>query len=82
MPPNNFSYLERPLDFLNNSKKKRVIVHLKENMEIIGELLAFDIHINLVLDNAKEIVDEKEKSIGITFIRGDTINYISLVGGK
>jgi len=50
--------IERPLDVLNNSKGKEVLVQLKNNRQMVGTLLAFDIHINVVLDNAKEIVDK------------------------
>ena len=50
--------IERPLDLLNNSKGKEVLVHLKGDKQFVGTLLAFDIHINLVLDNIKEMQDE------------------------
>ena len=70
--------IERPLDVLNQSKGKEVIVQLKGDKQYVGTLLAFDIHINVVLDNAKEMDEgEVKKSIGITFLRGDTIVYIS-----
>lgn len=70
--------IERPLDLLNNSKGKEVLVHLKGDKYFVGTLLAFDIHINLVLDNVKEMQDgELKKSLGLTFLRGDTIIYIS-----
>jgi small nuclear ribonucleoprotein (snRNP)-like protein len=70
--------IERPLDLLNTSKGKEVLVHLKGDKYFVGTLLAFDIHINLVLDNVKEMHDgELKKSLGLTFLRGDTIIYIS-----
>ncbi len=70
--------IERPLDLLNTSKGKEVLVHLKGEKYFVGTLLAFDIHINLVLDNVKEMQDgEVKKSLGLTFLRGDTIIYIS-----
>ena len=70
--------VERPLDLLNNSKGKKVLVHLKGDKQIVGTLLAFDIHINLVLDNTKEMKDnEVKRNIGLTFLRGDTIIFIS-----
>jgi len=54
------------------------LVQLKNNRQMVGTLLAFDIHINVVLDNAREIVDNEEKrSFGLTFLRGDTIIFIS-----
>jgi len=70
--------IERPLDMLNMSKGKEILLQLKNDKQIVGTLVAFDIHINLVLDNAKELVNnEMKKSVGLTFVRGDTIIYIS-----
>ncbi|MBU2053089.1 MAG: LSM domain-containing protein [Nanoarchaeota archaeon] len=70
--------IERPLDLLNNSKGKEVLVHLKSSKQFVGTLLAFDIHINLVLDNVKEMQDnEIKRNLGLTFLRGDTIIFIS-----
>ena len=70
--------IERPLDLLNTSKGKEVLVCLKGDKYFVGTLLAFDIHINLVLDNVKEMHDgEVKKSLGLTFLRGDTIIFIS-----
>lgn len=68
----------RPLDALNAARNKRVIVELKNDKQIIGTLKAFDIHINVVLNNAEERVDgEVKRKLGTVFIRGDTIVIIS-----
>jgi len=70
--------IERPLDLLNQAKGKEVLIQLKGNQQFVGTLMAFDMHINVALDNAKEVVDgEIKKNIGLTFLRGDTIIYIS-----
>ena len=70
--------IERPLDLLNASKGKEVLVQLKGDKQFVGTLVAFDIHVNVVLDNAKEVHEgEVKKSIGLTFLRGDTIIFIS-----
>ena len=70
--------IERPLDLLNESKGKVVIVQLKNDKQFSGILRAFDIHINIVLDNAKEMQNgELKTSYGPTFLRGDTIIFIS-----
>ena len=70
--------IERPLDLLNSAKGKEVLVQLKSEKQFVGTLLAFDIHINIVLDNAKEMQNgEVKKNIGLTFLRGDTIIFIS-----
>ncbi|MCK5283110.1 MAG: small nuclear ribonucleoprotein [Nanoarchaeota archaeon] len=68
----------RPLDALNRSKDKKVIVELKNNKQYIGTLKAFDIHINVVLENAEERMEgEMKRKLGVVFIRGDTITIIS-----
>jgi len=70
--------IERPLDLLNNSKGKEIIVQLKNNRQMAGTLLAFDIHINVALDNAKELENgEVKRNMGLVFLRGDTIIFIS-----
>ena len=70
--------IERPLDLLNQAKGKEVLVQLKGDKQFVGTLMAFDMHINVALDNAKEVQDgEVKKNIGLTFLRGDTIIYIS-----
>ena len=68
----------RPLDALNKSRDKRVIIELKNNKQYIGKLKSFDIHINIVLEDAEERVNgEVTRKLGIIFIRGDTITIIS-----
>ncbi len=70
--------IERPLDLLNSAKGKEVLVQLKNDRQLVGTLLAFDIHINIVVDNTKEMLNgEVKRSIGLTFLRGDTIIFIS-----
>jgi small nuclear ribonucleoprotein (snRNP)-like protein len=70
--------IERPLDLLNNAKGKEVLVYLKGDKQLVGTLLAFDIHINLVLDNVREMQNnETKRNLGLAFLRGDTIIYIS-----
>jgi small nuclear ribonucleoprotein len=70
--------IERPLDLLNMSKGKEIIVQLKSGKQLVGTLLAFDIHINVVMDNAKEMENgQLVKSYGLAFLRGDTIVFIS-----
>ena len=69
---------ERPLDALNDARNKRVIVELKNNKQLIGNLKAFDIYINVVLENAEEHANgELVRKLGNVFVRGDTIVLIS-----
>ncbi len=68
----------RPLDTLNQARGKTVIVDLKNGSTYIGKLRAFDIHINIVLDEAEERRDgEVKRKLGTVFIRGDTITILS-----
>lgn len=68
----------RPLDALNAARNKRVIVELKNGTQILGTLKAFDIHINVVLDDAEERHEgELKRKLGNVFLRGDTIILIS-----
>lgn len=68
----------RPLDALNKARGKRVIVELKNQKTFVGTLNAFDIHINVVLEEAEEMVDgEVKRKLGVVFLRGDTITIIS-----
>ena len=50
--------VSRPLDALNKSRDKRVIVELKNNKSYTGKLKSFDIHINVVLEDAEEYIEE------------------------
>ena len=68
----------RPIDALNNARNKRVICELKGNKQIIGVLRAFDIHINISLEDAEERINgEVTRRLGNVFVRGDTIVFIS-----
>ncbi len=70
--------VSRPLDALNRARDKKVIVELKNQKQFIGILKSFDIHINVVLENAEERENgEVKRKLGVVFIRGDTITIIS-----
>lgn len=56
--------IERPLDFLNDLKGEKVLIKIKgEDKLLSGQLIAFDIHINLIVR-----LEE-----GLTFIKGDNV---------
>ena len=68
----------RPLDTLNRARDRQIIVELKNNKQYVGKLKAFDIHINVVLEDAEEREDgQVKRKLGVIFIRGDTITVIS-----
>lgn len=67
----------RPLDALSKSRNKKVIVELKNGRQYVGKLNSFDIHINIVLEDAEERIDgEVKRKLGNIFLRGDTITII------
>ena len=69
---------DRPLDALNDARNKRVMLELKNGRRLIGTLKAFDIHINVVLQDTEEHVDgELKRKLGTAFVRGDTIILIT-----
>ena len=68
----------RPLDALNSARNKRVITELKNGRQYVGVLKAFDMHVNVVLENAEERKDgEVTRKLGVLFLRGDAIILIS-----
>ena len=69
---------ERPFDFLNDAMNKPVLVRLKDNKEFRGKLKAFDVHMNVVLEDTEELEDDKVlRKIGSLLLRGDNIVFIS-----
>lgn len=69
---------ERPLDMLNEARGKNVLVETKNGKQFVGKLKAFDIHINLVLEDTEERENgEMKRKLGQTFLRGDTIIFVS-----
>jgi small nuclear ribonucleoprotein len=61
--------------------RQPVIVSLKGNREIRGILQGYDVHMNLVLDRAEEMVEGAVQKRGTLIVRGDNVIYISpLVG--
>ncbi len=68
----------RPFDLLNDSLGKEVLVVLKGEISIRGMLKAFDVHMNIVLENAEELAEGKIKTkYGKMILRGDNVLLIS-----
>ncbi len=67
----------RPLDVLDKAKGKRVLIKLKNGAEITGTLQAFDLHLNIWIEDADESKDEKNIKLGSVLVRGDTIILVS-----
>ncbi len=68
----------RPLDVLGKALNSQVLIKLKGGREFRGVLESFDMHMNLVLNDAEELEDgESSRRLGVVLIRGDNIVYIS-----
>ncbi len=63
---------------MSNSKDKVVLLRMKNSKTIQGILQEFDIHMNLTLDDAEDISDEKHEKLGTILIRGDNILAVSI----
>lgn len=69
---------ERPLDVLHKTLESPVIVGLKGNREYRGKLKGYDIHMNIVLEDAEELNEGTPKrKLGKVIIRGDSVIFIS-----
>jgi len=74
----NYLVEKRPFDVLNNALNNNVLVALKNKKELRGTLVSFDVHMNIVLENAEELEEgETKRKLGTMFVRGDTIIFIS-----
>ena len=63
---------------MSNSKNKSVLLRLRNNTTIKGNLIDFDVHMNLTLDDAEDVSDEEPQKLGKILLRGDNILSISL----
>ena len=63
---------------LDESIGKTVLIKLKGSKTIRGNLLGFDQHMNLLLDQTEEIPSEGDsKELGTLVVRGDNVIMIS-----
>ncbi len=63
---------------MSNSKNKSVLLRLRNNKTIKGNLLDFDVHMNLTLNDAEDVSDEEPEKLGKILLRGDNILSVSL----
>lgn len=67
----------RPLDVLDTAKGDRVIAKLKGGETVSGDLKAFDLHLNMWLENASVTTDDGQTDYGKLLIRGDNVIVVS-----
>ena len=65
-------------EFLQGMMGQPVLIKLKGGREIKGILKSYDIHMNLILQEAEEIQkDSNTRKLGTLIIRGDNVIMIS-----
>jgi len=73
------SKTQKPMDLLNNAREKTVLIRLRGNRRMRGTLKAYDVHLNLILENAEEIGEEGLIPLGDIILRGDNVIMVSPV---
>ncbi len=69
---------KRPFDILNSSLNNTVVIGLKGGTEMRGLMVSYDVHMNIVLEKAEQLVNgEVKRGIGTVLLRGDSVVYIS-----
>ncbi|MCR8433050.1 MAG: RNA-binding protein [Crenarchaeota archaeon] len=67
----------KPKEALVWSLENNVVVKVKGNKYIRGKLKGFDVHLNLTLGDAQQILDDGSfKSLGHVVVRGDVVIFI------
>ena len=63
---------------LDECLNKVIVIKLRNNKIIQGNLQAFDQQMNLILTNSKDITEDDVKSLDQIILRGDNILMVSL----
>lgn len=73
------SYIDsrNPLKVLNNSINSIILIRLKDSTEYKGRLKEVDTYMNMIIENAKEMIDGNDVAkYNEIFIRGNNILFI------
>ena len=74
---NNNDRSTKPINKLQKAINKSVTVRLKSDVEYKGKMVHADPHMNLLLENAEEYVDNKlVENFGRVVIRGNNILFV------
>ena len=63
---------------MSNYKTKMILLRLRNNKTVQGNLQDFDVHMNLTLNDAEDTSDDKITKLGTILLRGDNILAVSL----
>ncbi len=62
---------------LSENLGKTVLVKLRGNRLLRGSLRSFDQHLNIVLDDAEEVLESGTRRLGTVIIRGENVIFVS-----
>ena len=65
-------------NLMSQSKDKSVLLRLRNNKTVKGNLIDFDVHMNLTLNDAEDVSEDTPIKLGKILLRGDNILAISL----
>ena len=64
-------------EIIEKNLGKEIIVVLRWGLSIRGILQSADAQMNVLIENAEEIIDDGTKSLGTILIRGDNIILVT-----
>ncbi len=68
----------KPMDILKSSITKNVLIDVKGNREYSGILEGYDVYMNIVLQNASEIINKENRGVyERILVRGDNVIFVS-----
>lgn len=79
--------MNRPIDYLKSSINKVILIKVKRNRLFRAKLNSFDEHLNVYLEDARQLFEyqddegnirEEHEDLGDIVIRGDNIIFINL----
>jgi small nuclear ribonucleoprotein (snRNP)-like protein len=69
--------MTNPLNLLEKSLQKTIMLVLKDGRIIEGKLTGFDTYMNMVLDDTDENFEEKKRKLGTVILRGNNVVSIT-----
>lgn len=69
----NMSNYEAPLDFVRKSIGEKVLIRLRNKVNIRGELVAYDDHLNMMIKDASLKRESNTEEKHLIYLRGDMI---------
>lgn len=69
--------MTNPLNLLEKSLQKTIMLVLKDGRVVEGRLKGFDTYMNMVLDDTEENFEDKKRKLGVVILRGNNVVSIT-----